>query len=163
MLTSGELEHSANRDTLLLPSIASRSIRAATSNSSCSKQKTKTITKKKSIEIEVLLKVIQDLDMYVFIDSDLFRISIVNSISFRKRRSHAPISFLYVNKKVQDTDVHLITISLNINMFKTNLNGVNTICRYFPREKVKSFPVLFKCYMPCDLTSVYRISFPMQI
>lgn len=36
VLTSGELEHSANNDTLLLPSIASRSISVATNNSSCS-------------------------------------------------------------------------------------------------------------------------------
>lgn len=38
VLTSGELEHSAKRETLLLPSMASRSIRAATSNSNWSKK-----------------------------------------------------------------------------------------------------------------------------
>lgn len=36
VLTSGELEHSANNETLLLPSIASRSMRVVMSNSSCS-------------------------------------------------------------------------------------------------------------------------------
>lgn len=38
VFTSGELEHSASKDTLLLPSIASRSISVATNNSSCSNQ-----------------------------------------------------------------------------------------------------------------------------
>lgn len=40
VLTSGELEHSASSETLLLPSIASRSIRVAINSSSCSEQKT---------------------------------------------------------------------------------------------------------------------------
>jgi hypothetical protein len=39
VFTSGELEHSAIKETLLFPSIASRSIRVATNNSSFTNRK----------------------------------------------------------------------------------------------------------------------------
>lgn len=84
----GELEHSASSDTLLLPSIASRSIRVLINSSS--------YTRSKRMSNGTIMGSLKNW----YGNSDLFWISIINSISFREGRGHTPIDFLYIQKMV---------------------------------------------------------------
>lgn len=142
VLTSGELEHSASNDTLLLPSIASRSMRVVINSSSCSRRIVQVNKQKIKTCLNHTFHQIRNTNT----QSDLFRICVVNSISFGKCRCYTPVGLLYVN--VNGLDVMLPNATGKGNCSKRaitkDLNSINAISRHFTIKEIKSLPIFFK-------------------